>query len=92
MPALRLSWLWETGIGRIGSRRDGATTGGELSHYFLLDLLLQYFLLDQPSLCFLLDQLSQYFLLDQLSHYFLLHQLSLYVPFIKCKLFTELKP
>ena len=39
MSALRLSWLWETGRERIGSRRDGAATGGELSHYFLLDEL-----------------------------------------------------
>ena len=52
--ALRLSWLWETGRERIGSRWDGAATGGELS--FLLD-----------ELSFLLDQL--FFLLDMSSFF-----------------------
>ena len=91
--ALRLSWLWETGRERIGSRWDGAATGGELS--FLLDEL--SFLLDMSSffswmssffswissllLFFLGWALSHSFLLNELSFswmsYFLLDELSL---------------
>ena len=36
--ALRLSWLWETGRERIGSRWDGTATGGELSQSLLDEL------------------------------------------------------